>query len=159
MAPKRNSRPVSKATNGRAVKAEPAEVENIPQPKQSKTNGAKSKPLETKKAAASTNGKGTVKPHKPYLNELPTIPEHTRPSNQVFVWGAGNFGQFGMGPAHLGEFDKPKRNVWIESKSEEGAFGEDGAGIECIAAGGVHTMFVDEKGTVSVLSLLNICLG
>lgn len=53
-----------------------------------------------------------------------------------------------MGEEHLGEFDKPKKNTWIEKKMEEDTFGGEGAGIECVAAGGLHTMFIDEKGTV-----------
>lgn len=89
---------------------------------------------------------------KPPVNSLATPPDHPRPANQLFVWGAGNFGQFGMGPEHLDEFDKPKKNPWIEKKMEEGAFGEEDSGIECVAAGGLHTMFIDEKGTVSLHS-------
>jgi hypothetical protein len=37
---------------------------------------------------------------------------------------------------------------------EEGEFGSDGAGLEAIAAGGMHTLVIDEKGTVSDFSLL-----
>jgi len=66
----------------------------------------------------------------------------------MFSWGAGNFGQFGMGPDVLGELTKPRRNPWVEEQTEKGTFGGEGAGIESIAAGGLHTLFVDEKGTV-----------
>ncbi|TDL19080.1 RCC1/BLIP-II [Rickenella mellea] len=84
------------------------------------------------------------------INPLPKPPAHALPPNQIFVWGAGNFGQFGMGPdeANNGEFDKPRRNPWIDKKIEDGAFGEEHTGIEAIAAGGMHTMFIDEKGTI-----------
>ena len=112
----------------------------------------KKKPAKrTKKDPKPTDAKTTTvkKTAHTITNPLPTPPEHVRPANQLFVWGAGNFGQFGMGPAHLGEFDKPKKNTWIEKKIEEGAFGGEEAGIESIAAGGLHTMFIDEKGTVS----------
>ncbi|KII94912.1 hypothetical protein PLICRDRAFT_99133 [Plicaturopsis crispa FD-325 SS-3] len=86
---------------------------------------------------------------KPYFNPLPTPPEpHLRPAPQLFVWGAGNFGQFGMGPDVLGEFGKPRKNAWVEEQMQKGSFGEAGAGIEAIAAGGLHTMFIDEKGTI-----------
>ncbi|KAJ7780968.1 regulator of chromosome condensation 1/beta-lactamase-inhibitor protein II [Mycena metata] len=85
---------------------------------------------------------------KPYFNPLPSIPETKRPGLQVFAWGAGNFGQFGMGPDFLGEFDKPKKHAWVEEQIEEGTFGPDNAGIEGVAAGGMHSIFVDEKGTV-----------
>jgi regulator of chromosome condensation len=90
----------------------------------------------------------TAAPAKPYVNPLPTVPEKVRPAPQLFVWGAGNFGQFGMGPDVLGELPKPRKNPWVEKKIEEGVFGEPEAGIESIVAGGLHTLFVDEKGTV-----------
>ncbi|KAG6335109.1 hypothetical protein ID866_3978 [Astraeus odoratus] len=85
---------------------------------------------------------------KPYFNPLPTAPSPRRPPNQLFVWGAGNFGQFGMGPDHLGEFSAPKRNTWVDQQISAGTFGPDGAGLEAVAAGGVHSLFIDENGTV-----------
>ena len=85
------------------------------------------------------------------FNPLPVLPEHPRPAPQVFVWGAGNFGQFGMGADALGEFDKPKKNTFIKSKMDDGVFGGPSAGFEAIAAGGLHTLFIDEVGTVSIL--------
>lgn len=91
------------------------------------------------------------KQSKPYFNSLPlpVPPQKQRPGLLPFVWGTGNFGQFGMGPDVLGEISKPKRNTWIEERIEDGAFGEDNAGIESVACGGLHTIFIDEKGTVS----------
>lgn len=53
-----------------------------------------------------------------------------------------------MGPDVLDEQTKPKRNIWVEEQIEDGTFGVEGAGIESIAAGGLHTVFIDEKGTV-----------
>ncbi|PCH41194.1 RCC1/BLIP-II [Wolfiporia cocos MD-104 SS10] len=91
------------------------------------------------------------KPHaqtKPYFNPLPAPPEHARPALQMFVWGTGNFGQFGMGADFLGEYGKPKKNVWIEKKIQEGVFGEENAGLEAVAAGGLHSLFIDEKGAI-----------
>ncbi|KAL5527250.1 hypothetical protein ACEPAG_6041 [Sanghuangporus baumii] len=116
-------------------------------------DGAEEKKKSTrrpKKDTKATDAKSTAvkKTARTITNPLPAPPEHSRPANQLFVWGAGNFGQFGMGPAHLDEFDKPKKNTWIEKKIEEGAFGGEEAGIESIAAGGLHTMFTDEKGTI-----------
>jgi regulator of chromosome condensation len=73
---------------------------------------------------------------KPYFNPLPVIPEPRRPGLLLFVWGAGNFGQFGMGEDFLGEFHKPSRNKWVEKGVAENLFGPiEGAGIESIAAG------------------------
>ena len=86
---------------------------------------------------------------KPYFNLLPVPPQKQRPGLLPFVWGTGNFGQFGMGPDVLGEVSKPKRNTWIEEHIEASAFGEDNAGIESVACGGLHTIFLDERGTVS----------
>lgn len=54
-----------------------------------------------------------------------------------------------MGADSLGEFEKPRKNPWIESKIQDGAFGGEGAGLEAVAAGGLHTLFIDEKGVVS----------
>ena len=104
-----------------------------------KGNGESSSPPRTRKSPAA-------------INELPKAPTPPpRPANQIFFWGAGNFGQFGMGPDLLDEFDKPKKHTWIEKKIDEGVFGaEAGAGLEAVAAGGLHTLFLDEKGTVSV---------
>jgi hypothetical protein len=72
----------------------------------------------------------------------------------MFVWGAGNFGQFGMGTAFLGDYDKPTRNKLVEEKITQGTFGGEGAGIESVASGGLHTLFVDEAGKVSFLYFL-----
>jgi hypothetical protein len=55
-----------------------------------------------------------------------------------------------MGPNTLGEFGKPKKHTWVEKGLEEGRFGEKGAGIESAAAGGLHTIFVDEAGKVHI---------
>ncbi|KAH9938640.1 regulator of chromosome condensation 1/beta-lactamase-inhibitor protein II [Fomitopsis serialis] len=65
----------------------------------------------------------------PYCNALPTPLEHLRPAPLLFVWGTGNFGQFGMGADFLGEYDKPTRNKWVERNIEEGIFG------------GLHSLF------------------
>ncbi|EIN10547.1 RCC1/BLIP-II [Punctularia strigosozonata HHB-11173 SS5] len=82
------------------------------------------------------------------INGLPAVPEHTRPAPILFGWGAGNFGQLGMGSELLGDYDKPKKNPWVTEKVEDGAFGSEDAGLETIAAGGMHTLLVDERGTV-----------
>lgn len=53
-----------------------------------------------------------------------------------------------MGPDELGEKDRMTRNTWIEDQISAGTFGEPGAGLETVAAGGLHTLFIDERGTV-----------
>lgn len=164
-----------KSGNARATKqkrpaVEPESEDEQPQPakkqkspvedaKENKADVESSKPKRQppkKKAPAKKGTTGTSprprKTARSVTNALPAPPAHERPAYQLFVWGAGNFGQFGMGPTNLDEFDKPKRNTWIEKKIEEGAFGGEGAGLESVAAGGLHTMFIDEKGTVSGLT-------
>ena len=54
-----------------------------------------------------------------------------------------------MGEDALGEYEKPTRNKVVEQKMQEGEFGRAGAGLEAVAAGGLFSIFVDEKGTVS----------
>ncbi|KAI0796863.1 regulator of chromosome condensation 1/beta-lactamase-inhibitor protein II [Abortiporus biennis] len=114
-----------------------------PAKKQEKVKVAEKVTVVKKKAPAAP-----AHPPKPHFNALPTHAEHIRPAPQLFVWGAGNFGQFGMGADRLGEFEKPRKNPLIEAKIEEGVFGEPGASFEAVAAGGLHSLFVDEKGTV-----------
>jgi regulator of chromosome condensation len=99
-----------------------------------------------------------VPQQKPYFNALPTPPPKVRPGLQLFAWGAGNFGQFGMGPDVLGELDKPRKNLWVEQRMQDGTFGEIGAGLEFITGGGLHTLFIDEKGTVSPTSKLSLLI-
>ncbi|KAI0035809.1 RCC1/BLIP-II [Vararia minispora EC-137] len=82
------------------------------------------------------------------MNALPAFPAPERPAGRLFVWGCGDFGQFGLGPNMLQEFSKPKKQTWVEEKIKEGAFGSDEAGIIAIAAGGMHTLFIDENGTI-----------
>lgn len=151
--------------NGRGAKrvATPTDPSPSPPPEQkrSKTEGSLkeinggAKPDDLGRKAT---GKITRKPSKsaadfiqtkPYFNPLPVIPEPRRPGLLLFVWGAGNFGQFGMGEDQLGELHKPARNKWVEQGVTEGRFGStEGAGLESIAAGGLYSLFVDENGAV-----------
>jgi regulator of chromosome condensation len=85
----------------------------------------------------------------PPINAVPEFPAKMDPPAQIFVWGTGNFGQFGMGPNFLSELSKPTRNTWVEEKMAQGAFGPaPGSGIVRVAAGGLHSLFIDENGTV-----------
>lgn len=84
----------------------------------------------------------------PGLNPLPTPPDNPRPPRQLFVWGVGGMGQLGMGPDLLDDVAKPKLHKWCQEAIEEGVFGSDGAGIESISAGGMHSFMVDEEGKV-----------
>lgn len=90
---------------------------------------------------------GPAHAHVPFL-PLPTPPVHHRPALELVGWGNGDDGQ--LGKELKSGVDKPKKNRWMTQKMEEGAFGhEPGAGLESIASAGMHSLFVDEKGTVS----------
>ncbi|KAH9073067.1 RCC1/BLIP-II [Lactarius deliciosus] len=83
------------------------------------------------------------------INAIPPFPAKVNPPAQIFVWGTGNFGQFGMGPSYLDEVSKPTRNTWVEEKMAQGVFGSGpGSGIVGVAAGGLHSLLIDENGTV-----------
>ena len=113
-----------------------------------KPNGSGRKPSGKLTKKSSKSGADPVQT-KPYFNPLPVIPEPRRPGLLLFAWGAGNFGQFGMGGDRLGEIHKPARNKWVEQGVADGQFGStEGAGLESIAAGGLYSLFVDENGKV-----------
>ncbi|KAI0939150.1 hypothetical protein AcV5_000645 [Taiwanofungus camphoratus] len=155
-------KPAPKSTKSNAAKR-PASPENEPPPAPKRARAASKAvpngtthpsdkeeepaPARARKASVPPTRK-VVPQTKPYFNPLPAPPQHLRPAPQLFVWGAGNFGQFGMGADLLNEFDKPKKSAWIEEKIQEGLFGESTAGLEAAAAGGLHSLFVDEKGAV-----------
>ncbi|KAF8631540.1 hypothetical protein AX15_002296 [Amanita polypyramis BW_CC] len=150
--PERPASPPPKRSRTSSKKSEsgtPSDTRNPP---------AKSKPVKNEKPATTVlrTKLPTIKEappapipqQKPYFNPLPVPPPKSRPPLQLFVWGAGNFGQFGTGPDDLGEKDKMTKNTWVENQIPAGTFGESGAGLEMVAAGGLHTVFIDEKGTV-----------
>jgi regulator of chromosome condensation len=59
-------------------------------------------------------------------------------------------GQFGLGTTVTGELSRPRLHAWFESATAGGTLGEaEGSGIECISAGGMHTLAIDELGRVS----------
>ncbi|KAI0714088.1 regulator of chromosome condensation 1/beta-lactamase-inhibitor protein II [Cerioporus squamosus] len=98
----------------------------------------------TRRAPAHDNAPGEQ-----WLNPLPLAPAHERPCWQVFGWGAGDSGQLGMGADVLAlNLPRPRRNHYLETLAEEGAFGGPEAGFESVAAGALHSVFVDEKGTI-----------
>lgn len=141
---KRPASPEREASPPPAKKRSKSEEQNIDPSAESKAT----KPHTTKKPKikAATPAEGVQV--KPYLNPLPTPVESKRPGLQLFAWGAGNFGQFGMGPDVLGELDKPRKHPWAEKQMQEGAFGSEAAGLEAVAAGGMHSLFIDESGKV-----------
>lgn len=90
-----------------------------------------------------------------HFNALPSAPESSRPPLELFVWGTGGAGEFGVGRA--ADFETPHRNEVVHRMIQQDKFGDVGAqaGLQTIAAGGMHTLFIDEKGAVSRSSLLS----
>ena len=127
-----------KEVNGVGVNGAPKKINKI---KQADTlPDILPQPKKQRKAASETE---------PPINAIPEFPAKMVPPAQIFIWGTGNFGQFGMGPSHLDELSKPTRNTWVEEKIAQGVFGSGpGSGIVGVAAGGLHSLLIDEIGTV-----------
>lgn len=161
--------PAARASSSKAKKA----AQKVPSPplelaisfqngpgtrtRRTSTRGAPVKPAKSK---ATPNGKTAAPVRKrtaaahhdpPPFNALPTLPIHSRPPLQLFAWGVGDGGQLGLGIDLLpGQVNKIRRNHYVEEKIAEGAFGGENAGLEAVAAGGMHTLLIDEKGSVSI---------
>ncbi|KAF8706816.1 chromosome condensation (RCC1) repeat, partial [Rhizoctonia solani] len=88
------------------------------------------------------------KPAGTTLNSVPAIPDHPRPAYQILVFGNGDSSQFGMGPNATGEYPRPRMQKFFKTASDEGKLGGEGAGVESLAAGGLHTLAIDEAGKV-----------
>ncbi|KAF8913764.1 regulator of chromosome condensation 1/beta-lactamase-inhibitor protein II [Gymnopilus junonius] len=153
--PERKEAPPSKRSRSVAPKSENEPPVKPPSRKpRSKTAAAKAAAEPAPKKARKLSPIREAQPApstqqlKLYFNPLPTPPKKQRPGLLPFAWGTGNFGQFGMGPDVLDELPKPKRNLWAEAEMEKNSFGENKAGMEFVASGGLHTIFIDEKGTV-----------
>ncbi|KAF9568941.1 RCC1/BLIP-II [Agrocybe pediades] len=151
--PEREEAPAKRPrSNAKKSENEPPARAATRKPRSKSAAVAQAEPaLPKPKKAAPVRESKPVQPHqqtKPYFNPLPTPPSKQRPGLVPFYWGAGNFGQFGMGPDVLNEQEKPRKHTWAIEQMEEGAFGEEGAGMESVTCGGLHTMFIDERGTV-----------
>ncbi|KAF8318024.1 RCC1/BLIP-II [Clavulina sp. PMI_390] len=74
---------------------------------------------------------------------------HPRPCRQLFVWGNGDMGQFGLGLDTLGDIPKPQVHSIMQHLATSGGLGlEPGAGLEAIACGGMHSLAIDESGRI-----------
>src|ERR1700761_5859025 len=69
----------------------------------------------------------TQKPVKPPFNLLPTSPEHISPSRQLFVFGNGDCGQFGLGTKVTGDIPRPQLHKWFQDESTKGTLGGEGS--------------------------------
>ena len=155
--------PVAQQSDTRGVKR-PATLDS-PQRKRPKTEESpdeidgSSKPKDlARKPSAKVSTKAILKSTasfvqtKPYYNPLPVAPEVVRPAPRLFFWGSGEFGQFGVGEEKRlteAEVLEPDRNEWVIQGMSQGRFGQnEGAGLTSVAAGGLHSLFLDENGTV-----------
>ncbi|KDQ21657.1 hypothetical protein BOTBODRAFT_26088 [Botryobasidium botryosum FD-172 SS1] len=82
------------------------------------------------------------------LNILPRPAWHVRPSRHLFIFGNGEMGQFGLGITELGSIPAPTLHSWFEGAIQSGILGDEGAGLEKVVAGGMHTLAIDEEGRV-----------
>ena len=83
------------------------------------------------------------------LNIIPGPRPHSRPTHQLLIFGNGEMGQLGLGTEVQQTFSIPKLHAWFESAIAGGILGdEEGAGLERICAGGMHTLVIDELGRV-----------
>ncbi len=71
-------------------------------------------------------------------NTVPLLKASTAPTT-LFVHGAGGSGQLGLGPDVVDEVARPR----LHSKFTEG--------IQCLAAGGMHSLLIDRNGQVRFL--------
>ncbi|KAI0636512.1 regulator of chromosome condensation 1/beta-lactamase-inhibitor protein II [Trametes polyzona] len=128
----------------RVLRAAPANVE-LPKAN-GKVNG-KTKTKDDEKAKPE-KGKAPARVRRvpQGINALPAIPQHYRPPLNLFTWGSGEMSQLVMD--YNQEIAKPRKNAFVAEKIEEGAFGDDHAGLESVAAGGLHTLLLDEKGAI-----------
>ncbi|KAF8749279.1 chromosome condensation (RCC1) repeat [Rhizoctonia solani] len=86
---------------------------------------------------------------KPPFNPLPVAQPPTQPAMQLFVFGNGDMGQFGLGTNVLGDISRPRQHAWFKEAIDAGILGTaPGAGIDALCAGGMHTLVVDEVGRV-----------
>jgi len=131
--------------------SEELEEATTKRPRRGKTNYEPGAHNDTKKVAKVAIPKPTKTPKErpPSLNPLAKPAERLRPARQLFVYGNGDFGQLGLGPDSTTELFKPKLHEWCAEAMASGKFGEVGAGIEAVAAGGMHSLMVDEEGKVS----------
>lgn len=80
----------------------------------------------------------------PNMNPIPQPPGSSVSPRQLFIFGTGDMGQFGLGPDQdSAEIPRPKLHAWFAEHIEE-----EGGGIESVACGGMHTLAIDERGRV-----------
>ncbi|KAH9846083.1 RCC1/BLIP-II [Lenzites betulinus] len=128
----------------RVLRAAPANVEK---PKvNGKLNGKPKSKADPKTKSERAKTPARIRKVPQGVNALPHVPQHYRPPLSLFTWGSGEMSQLVMD--YNEEIAKPRKNAFVAEKIEESAFGDDQAGLESVAAGGLHTLLLDEKGTI-----------
>ncbi|ORX38289.1 hypothetical protein BD324DRAFT_599054 [Kockovaella imperatae] len=93
---------------------------------------------------------------------IPSPPPISEPPRELFVFGCGDMGQFGLGPDALEDIPRPRMQTWFQEHANDlSRAGRSGAGgLETVTAGGMHTLAVDENGRVYTWGINdNACLG
>ncbi|THH16312.1 hypothetical protein EW146_g4311 [Bondarzewia mesenterica] len=82
------------------------------------------------------------------VNSLPTAiaPHFSAKPRLLLVHGTGDNGQFGLGPDTLVTIGRPRLHAVVKDFVQSGKMGS--AGIEKVAAGGMHSLILDSKGQV-----------
>ncbi|KAG9317384.1 regulator of chromosome condensation 1/beta-lactamase-inhibitor protein II [Chiua virens] len=145
----KSTKPVAK-TSSRSSKRASSPIRDSPPRKRARSRGAQSDTEDTKaitlKRTSSTKKLG----RKPTLNGLPTVTEEHHQLKPYFNPLPDPFRtpETPQPTIRMGCRQLWSRNTWVDTKIKEGVFGSEGAGLEAVAAGGLHTLFIDEKGTV-----------
>lgn len=141
---RRQRKPASKAV----AEPPPAQV-------QAPAKSEKTKPkLEKEKPSTLARGSRTKA-----INAVPEPASHPRPPRLAFVFGTGDFGQFGLGTETLDEIARPRLHAWFETAAKNNTLGSEGAGLEMICAGGMHSLAIDEVGKVSFCAYIEFISG
>jgi hypothetical protein len=97
-------------------------------------------------------------PHPPVvsLNSVPDIPETVRPALILFVTSNNDDGQLGDGRPPNIEADEEhyyqvRRKIPVEEHVAANVYGDDHGGPVMVAAGGMYTIMIDERGKVRLM--------
>ncbi|OBZ67722.1 Protein pim1 [Grifola frondosa] len=148
--------PPAKRTSRSRTRTTPAEPKTNGVAKAKSASKAKAAPKSRVSAKAPLKAKPAPNEAEPVLPRKPKTPAPAKKRAPAVLPAPLNplpvpqyiCGQLGISAEFCADLDKPRRNPYVDKKIEERAFGVDGAGLEAIAAGGLHTLFIDEKGTV-----------
>ncbi|KAF8335878.1 regulator of chromosome condensation 1/beta-lactamase-inhibitor protein II [Cantharellus anzutake] len=151
------SRPLGKRKRAQSQQGSPSPDSGLAEPKRKRGRPTKAEaekrraqslgpPVVSRSVRAGSLGPGKAPASR--KSEVLVPESHPRPCRQLFIWGNGDMGQFGLGPDTLGDIVRPRLHSWFEEATREGKLGGEGAGLEVICAGGMHSLVIDEAGKV-----------